>query len=120
MLLSLVVRPALQRVSVIVMSCCRGVSGGGYCCSQPVADNGANCSLRDSDRYPYMRTVSGVLSCCTRAVSGVLPCFTGAVCGVMFEVMSCVYSPACCLGERWPVTLSARRALHPCSDFFES
>jgi hypothetical protein len=84
MLRSLVVQPALQCVSVIVMSRCRGVSGGGYC-SQPVADNGANCSLRDSDRYAYMRTVRGVLSCCTRAVSGVLPCCTS---GVMFEVMS--------------------------------
>ena len=87
MLLSLVVQPVLQCVSVIVKSRCRGVSGCGCCC-QPVADNGANCSLRDSDRYPYMRTISGVLSCCTRAVSGVMPCFTGAVSGVMFEVMS--------------------------------
>ena len=83
MLVSLVVQPAIQCVSVIVISRCRG-----GCCSQPVADNGANCSLRDSDRYPYTRTVSGVLSCCTRAVGGVMPCFTGAVSGVMFELMS--------------------------------
>lgn len=85
MLLSLVVQPALQCVSVIVMSPCRG-----GCCSQPVADNGANCSLWDSDRYPYMRAVSGVLSCCTRAVTGVMPCFTGAVSGMMFQVLSSI------------------------------
>jgi hypothetical protein len=89
---------------VSVLSLCRAVSGGvsgGGCCSQPVADNGANCSLRDSDRYPYMRAVSGVLSCCTRAVTGVLPCFTGAVSGVM-------YTLACCLEERWPARDTVR------------
>jgi hypothetical protein len=47
------------------------------CCFQLVVDNGANCSLWDSDRYPYMRVVSGVLFCSR-----------GVVSGVMFEVMN--------------------------------
>ena len=65
----------------------RDVSHRG-CYFQLVVDNGANCSLWDSDRYPYMRAVSGVLSCYTSSVSGLLFCSRGAVSGVMFEVMN--------------------------------